>query len=46
MEEKEMGVEFVRFTDDRKPIYKKLYAFYCGTCEKFRQVDDKGEVGR
>ncbi len=44
LEEKEMGVEFVRFTDDRKPIYRKLFAFFCGACHKWRQVSDEGKV--
>lgn len=44
MEEKEMGVEFVRFTDARTPLYKKLYGFFCGACQKWRQVSSEGKT--
>ena len=38
MEDKELDLEFVRFTETRTPLYKKLYAFFCPKCGKFRQI--------
>lgn len=42
MEEKMMGLEFVKFTDARTPLYRKLYAYYCPVCKAFRQAEDVG----
>lgn len=44
MKEKRIGLEFVKFTENRIPLYRKLYAYYCPACNAFRQVDDVGAV--
>lgn len=44
LEEHEIGLEFVKFTDARTPLYKKLYAYSCPECHCYRQVKDKGDV--
>lgn len=41
MEEKEMGLEFVRITQAVVPLYRKLYAYFCSACNCFRQVEDE-----
>jgi len=42
VEEKEMGLEFVKFTNAGTPLYRKLYAYFCKACNAFCQVEDVG----
>ena len=45
MYEQEAGLKFSGFSKSpRRPLYKKIYAFFCRECDSFRQVSDVGEV--
>lgn len=45
LKEEEAGLEFMKFTKDRKPLYRKLYVYYCPECHCYRQVKDGDKNG-
>ena len=42
MEEKEIGLAFIGFSEKREPLYTKVYTYTCPTCTLPRQVTHEG----